>query len=202
MKTVLTIAIVMLAGVFTLDVQACETCVRRSVIAAARELSLVATNVPADTPTYTRSKQASQSVPFKVVGTLWVDPKVWQTSKEPVVDGSDLELDHVSGNAKVFGMSMKEFAPLNMVLDGFLEGAKENGPDVKLIHREERVVNGSKVLCAEVQQTMGEIPVTMFVYFYTGAYGSIQLVATVASEIFTELRPDIETAMNGLVIKN
>jgi hypothetical protein len=199
MKTAL--LIVALIVVTMRPASACETCVRNSVVAAACELSMVATHVPGDDNTFTRSKEASKAIPFKVIGALWVDPKVWKTSTEPVVEGADLELDHHTGNAKLFGMSMKEFAPLELVLNGFIEGARENGPDIKLVKRDDRVVNGAKVLCAEVQQTMGEIPVTMFVYFYTGAHGSIQLVSTVASEIFPELRGDIEKAMNGLVVK-
>lgn len=80
-----------------------------------------------------------------------------------------------------------------------LRNAQKAAIDAKIVHEEYRIVNGKKMLCLEMTGTIKGINFVYFGYYYSDANGTTQLLSFTSKNLYSSLRGEMETFLNGLV---
>jgi hypothetical protein len=148
--------------------------------------------------------EKSSSLTFLVKSTklnigIWIDPKVWGFSKNSDVEAAEFQFQKkgedlygmlISEKIQIEIESLKEIALIN---------ARSAAPDVKVIHEEYRMVNGTKVLMMQMAGTIQGIKFIYYGYYYSNANGTIQFLTYTSNDLLPAYLSDIELFLNGLV---
>ena len=81
------------------------------------------------------------------------------------------------------------------------QNAKNVAPEIKIITREYRIVNGIKVIYMQMDGTVQGIKFSYFGYYYSDKSGSTQLLVYTASNLADKYKIEIENFLNGLSIQ-
>jgi len=105
-------------------------------------------------------------------------------------------------NDEVFGMVIAERAHLSLeaLREAALSNARDVTPDVHPVLQECRTVNGSTVLCLQMQIQTDGVEYSFLGYYYTDKRGSIQAVTFTFSNLFEEHKQAMTEFLNGLTI--
>lgn len=151
--------------------------------------------------TFKKSPSATKKISLTAGGQFFVDPKVWEKNKQASIEGADVEFTHVDGTAFVAVLSQKQFLAIDTFIDAFIVGMKESAKEVTVTERANIIVNGTPITAVSILMKDEGVDVTYLVYFYSGSKGMIQALGYCGTQIFEEMRPVLQTAMNGLVVK-
>jgi len=148
----------------------------------------------------TKSKQATTQYPLKNA-TLFVDLATWQVSLDSNSNEAiDKQFEHVDGNARGMALSFREFVPIDEFITNFVEGMKADAPETKLVDRRTVTVNGINMEEVTIDMVTPQAPIRYFGYVYSGAKGVCLTLALCHRDLFTELRPALESYAAGLVV--
>ncbi len=95
------------------------------------------------------------------------------------------------------GIQVEREALINLAISN----ARNAAPDVKVIEKEYRTVNGKKIIYMKMQGTIQSIKFTYLGYYYSDKTGSTQLLTYTASNLVEKYKPEIFDLLNGLVTK-
>lgn len=131
---------------------------------------------------------------------LWYNPTKWQKPKADKNESAEFELTHSSGDLNAMVIAERLAMPLENLKAMALENAKSVAPDAKIVSKEEREVNGVKILNVRIDGTVSGVPFTYYSYYWTGKAGILQLVTFTGQNLFDEYKQDATDLLNGLVI--
>ena len=149
---------------------------------------------------FSKSKNASFLLKAKHgnIG-FWIDPKKWTFGKGVSNPDADFELGY-KGQSLV-GVIISESAEIP--IESYVEIALLNGriasPDLKLINKEYRIVNGIKVLQLKMEGTQVGVKFNYWAYYFTNETATVQfLVASYTNEM-VKYAKEVEELLNGIV---
>jgi len=90
--------------------------------------------------------------------------------------------------------------PIETLRKAALANAQNAAPDIRVVSEETRTVNGSKILCMQMDGTVEGIKFSYLGYYYSGEKGTIQFLTYTSQNLLKENRQDMEELLNGMVI--
>ena len=129
-----------------------------------------------------------------------LNPKKWSFSKSGTNPEAEYSLQLKGEDA--FGMLIVERTeiPMENLSNIALENARKAAPDIKIVEQQYRIVNGTKVLCLQMNGTIQGIKATFFGYYFSFEKGSIQFVTYTSQNLFKNYKSLMEELLNGFVV--
>jgi hypothetical protein len=130
---------------------------------------------------------------------FWIDPQKWEFTKG---DGNPKEYTFQLKGGDLYAMAITEGIkiPLTTLAKIAFQNAQKVAPDVHIIHREYRMVNGIKVLNLELKGTLQGVIFIYYGYYYSNANGTVQLVCYTGDSEWEGYKADAEKLLNGLAV--
>ncbi len=131
---------------------------------------------------------------------LWINPKKWSFKKSASNEDAEYELQ-LKGQ-DLYGMIITEkmSIPLETLVDVALENARGVAPDIAVVHKEYRMVNGNKVIQMQMNGTLQGIKVVYFGYYFSNEKGSTQVLAYTSQGLFEGFRKETVDYLNGFIV--
>jgi hypothetical protein len=131
---------------------------------------------------------------------LYFDPAKWIQKKSEAPN--KVTFEYREGD--VYGMLIAErmSLPLSSLKEIAIKNAQSVAPDIKVVQEENRNVNGTNILCMQMDGTIEGIKFTYYGYYYAGKAGSIQLLTYTSQNLFQESKPEMTEFLNGLEVQN
>jgi len=130
---------------------------------------------------------------------FWLDPSVWSFQKEIETPDIEFELELKDGDLYAMIITEEVEMPLDVLGDIAVENARDAAPDVEVMEREYRTVNGHQVLLQKINGTMQGIKFSYYGYYYSSEKGSVQFVTFTSQNLLDKYMDECETLLNGLV---
>jgi hypothetical protein len=156
--------------------------------------------IPQNTDKFVKSNNSSfclKSSKFNV--GFWLDPKKWSFEKSVGNEESEYNLDFKDGDLYGLIISERAFIPLETMLVVALENAREIAPDIRIVNKEYRNVNGNKVLLIHMVGTTQGIIFFYYGYYFSNSTGTVQFLTYSSNNVFDEYKNDCEELLNGFV---
>lgn len=131
---------------------------------------------------------------------FWINVKKWSFSKT-AKDTEAAEYEFQLKGKDLYGMAITEEIeiPIQSLPDVALSNAQEVAPDIKILKKEYRIVNGKKVIYMEMGGTVQGMKITYLGHYYSDAYGTTQFLVYTAPNLVGKYKPEIDRFLNGLV---
>lgn len=132
---------------------------------------------------------------------FWVDTEKWSFKKGKSNEDAEYELQ-LKGH-DLYGLIITEaiHVPVESLVDIALENAKDASPEIELIKKEYRVVNGKKVIYMEMGGAMQGMQVAYRGYYYSDDSGSTQYLIYTGANLVDKYTSEINDFLNGLVMQ-
>lgn len=131
---------------------------------------------------------------------IWIDPTKWFLIREPTNSMAEFSFIHSTKEAQAMVIAERIGAPISTLKEIAFENVKREAPDARVVFENERIVNGTKILCMRIDGTMKGMAFTFYGYYWSGKAGNLQLVAITGTNLFDEFKEDITNFLNGLVV--
>lgn len=159
--------------------------------------------IPTSSAKFEKDSRSTFQVKSNVIPGLniYINPKVWGFEKSE--DGHAREYKFQLKEKDAYGMLITERMdfPLESLRAAALSNAKKAAPDIKIIQQEYRIVNGIKVLFMRMDGTISGMQFSYYGYYYSSKSGSVQFITYTSKSLLAEYRTDLESLLNGLVVK-
>ena len=156
--------------------------------------------IPVNPKKYLKDEKSTFLVKSKKLNIgIWINPKIWSFKKSTDKDASEFEFEKKGDDLYGMLISEKVEIPIENLIDIAIENAKSVSPDVKVVKREYRNVNGVQVLLMQLVGTIQGVKFTYYGYYYSNSNGTIQLIAYTSENLFNEYLDEIELFLNGFV---
>lgn len=131
---------------------------------------------------------------------LWIDPKKWSFKKAVSNDAAEYELQ-LKGQ-DLYGMIITEqmSIPLESLAELAYQNAVNAAPDIKIVHKEYRIVNGNKIIQMQMKGTLQGINLVYFGYYFSNEKGATQILTYTSQGLFDSFRQEAINFLNGLVV--
>jgi hypothetical protein len=159
--------------------------------------------IPVNDQLFVKPKNSTFMVKSKKVNIgIWIDPKKWKFTK-----GKEGELaEFIFQNKKddIYGMLITEKISINIksLQQIAYNNAKSAAPDIKILNKEYRTVNGTKVLMMQMKGTIQGIKFVYFGYYFSNENGSVQFLTYTSQNLFNEYKNEMEKMLNGFAVRN
>lgn len=128
-----------------------------------------------------------------------IDSKKWSFEKK---EGEAAEYFFQFKKGDLYGMLITE--KFNIPLDNLVEIAILNGqkvaPDIKIIDKEFRMVNGQKVLHMQLSGTIQGIKFVYYGYYFSNENGTVQFVTYTSQNLLNDYRKECDDLLNGFTV--
>jgi hypothetical protein len=132
---------------------------------------------------------------------IWMNDNKWLKGKLGINPDAEHEFEHINGDAHAVVLYSKSELTIENLKELALANARSAATNAKSVFEEERIVNGIKLLCLQIEGSINTTPFTYFGYYYTGRNGTLQVIAFTRQNLFAEYKSDFEELLNGLEIK-
>lgn len=150
---------------------------------------------------YQKPEEATSVVKIKGDKFLiWFNPLKWHHKK--AADSEKPTFVHKDGDIYAIVIAERFAMAQEALKELAIKNALSVAPDVKVIHEEERIVNGKKVLCMRMDGTIESVPFSYYGYYYAGKAGIVQLLTYTAQNLYSEYESEMTDFLNGLVIND
>ena len=131
---------------------------------------------------------------------FWINTNKWSFSKTKN-DTKAKEYEFRLKGKDLYGLAITEEIeiPLQSLTDIALSNAQDVGPDIKILKKEYRTVNGKKVIYMEMGGTMQGMKITYLGHYYSDTYGTTQFLVYTATNLIGKYKPEINRFLNGLL---
>ena len=132
---------------------------------------------------------------------IWLDPKDWSFKKATTNQAAEYELQ-LKGK-DLYAMLITEQVTIDMdkLTQIALQSAKSKAPNMRIVDREYRVVNGNKLVYMEMRGSMNGIDFTYRGYYYSDKTGTTQFVTYTGTNLRDKYGQDTENLLNGFTIQ-
>lgn len=129
---------------------------------------------------------------------FWLNTKIWSFTKN--TENKDAEYEFKLKGKDLYAMAITERVEIaaESLADIALSNARSVAPDIRIIKKEYRIVNGKKVIYMEMSGTLQSIKVTYLSYYFSSPSGSTQLVTYTGSSLVNGYKNEILDLLNGL----
>ena len=148
---------------------------------------------------FTKEKKSSFLVKSSKTNIgVWINPKDWGFSKSKTDSPSEFNFNHKQ--LDVYGMLIAEKTEVTVeaLTDIAYENALEAAPDIKIVEKEYRTVNGLEVIMMKMKGTIQGIKLIYFGYYFSNAQGAFQFLTYTSQNVFNEYKNDMLHLLNGL----
>lgn len=131
-----------------------------------------------------------------------INAKKWTFKKSN--NGHDVaEYTFEQKGSDLYGMVISEEIQIGVeqLASIAFDNAKLAGPDIEVIKKEYRMVNGNKVIYMEMEGTIQSIKVRYLGYYFSNASGSTQYLIYTGSNLVEKYKEDIAQFLNGFSIQ-
>ena len=155
-------------------------------------------SIETDLKKYKKSKDATFNLKSKATNvSFWINPKEWSFARGGKNEPSEYSFS--IPNTDLYGMVISEgleIKPEQLVKIAF-QNAKAASPDVKIIRKEYREVNGKKVIHMVMRGTIQSIDFTYIGYYYSDKSGSTQFLTYTGTNLVDKYKSQIYSLLNG-----
>lgn len=150
-------------------------------------------------------KDASQSFQIKSTrnnAAVWVDPKQWVFRREEgAVNAAEYRFK--ARDSDLYGMLITEQIEISLdnLPDLAYENARSFAPDVRVVSKEYRTVNGVRLVHLRMEGTAKGAKFIYLGYYYADKNGSTQLVAYTSANLVDKFQQQIDTFLNGFALQ-
>ncbi|GHB70123.1 hypothetical protein GCM10008107_19350 [Psychrosphaera saromensis] len=132
---------------------------------------------------------------------FWLNPKKWSFKKNN--DSAAIEYNLYSKGSDLYGMIITESIEIKLeeLVNIAFSTAQSAAPNMKVIKKEYRNVNGLKVIYMEMQGTVKSMEITYFGYYYSDAESATQYLAYTGSKLVEKHKIDIAKFLNGIDVQ-
>jgi len=131
---------------------------------------------------------------------FYIDTKKWQFNKAENNAAAEYEMELKGKDLYAMAIAEKIEIPVENLVEIAVGNAKEAAPDITVVKKEYRMVNGKKVIMMQMNGTTHGIKFSYVGYYYSTPSGSVQYVVYTSQQLLKEYMPDIEELLNGLVV--
>jgi hypothetical protein len=131
---------------------------------------------------------------------FWINMDKWTFKKG---DGDTAEYEFQLKGSDLYGMAVTEAIgmPIENLADIALQNAKDVAPNAKIVEKEYRYVNGTKLLFMQLNGTIQGIKFAYLGYYHSDAIGSTQFLAYTGINLVPNYKSDIEDFLNGFTMQ-
>ncbi|MEX1189297.1 MAG: hypothetical protein WED33_08565 [Bacteroidia bacterium] len=129
---------------------------------------------------------------------FWIDPKLWKFKKSEEDADAEYLLQLKDGDLYAMIISEKVEIPLDALMGIALENARNAAPDIKIVRKEFRNVNGLKVLLLQMDGTLQGIKFSYYGYYYSFEGGTVQFISYTSQNLLEEYLSTCEDLLNGI----
>jgi len=155
-----------------------------------------------DKEKYKKSDLSSFNLKSKVTNaSFWINPKEWSFTQGGKNEPSEYAFR--VPDTDLYGMVISEglqIKPEELVKIAF-ENAKSASPDVEIVKKEYRIVNGKKVIHMIMRGSIQSIDFTYIGYYYSDELGSTQFLTYTGTSLVDRYEGQIYSLLNGFDIK-
>ena len=148
---------------------------------------------------FTKEKKSSFLVKSSKTNIgVWINPKNWSFSKANPDSPSEFKFSHK--NLDVYGMLIIEKTEITVeaLIDIAYGNALDAAPDIKIVEKEYRTVNGLEVIMMKMKGTIQGLKIIYYGYYYSNADGAFQFLTYTSQNVFNEYENDMLNFLNGL----
>lgn len=129
----------------------------------------------------------------------YLDPVKWTFKRAEENEAAEYEINNME--LGLYGMMITEKLdlPLEALANIALDNARDAAPDVQVIKKEYRMVNGLKVLMMRMTGTIQNIKFSYYGYYYSTSMGATQFLVYSSEDLVDKNLGEIEELLNGLV---
>lgn len=160
------------------------------------------TEIPVNARRFQKPESATFPVRSQEVDVdFWIDPQKWQFIKS--IENPDAEYEFTLKGEDLYGMVITERVEIAMpeLSQIALENMKSLAPNARIIHREYRTINGTKVLRMHLEGKGSGMAFQFIGNYYSDDSGSIQHLVWTGKNLVEEFRPEIEDFLNGMMLR-
>lgn len=133
---------------------------------------------------------------------VWVDPKQWIFRREEgAVNAAEYKFK--ARDSDLYGMLITEQIEIGLdnLPDLAFENARNFAPDVRVVSKEYRTVNGIRVVHMRMDGSAQGAKFTYLGYYYADKHGSTQLVAYTSANLVDKYQAQMEAFLNGFALQ-
>ena len=129
----------------------------------------------------------------------YIDTSKWTIKRLGDSEAAEFEINNMESG--LYGMLITEKLnlPLESLANIAIDNARNAAPDVKVIDKQYRTVNGLKIMMMHMTGTIQEIKFSYYGYYYSTPAGATQFLVYSSDEIMKTHIAEIEELLNGLV---
>ena len=130
-----------------------------------------------------------------------INPKNWKFKKNE--NGHDAaEYTFRMRDSDLYAMAINEQVEIGIedLANIAFTNAKNAAPDVRVVKKEYRVVNGHKVIYMEMLGTIQSVKFKYLGYYYSNETGSTQFLAYTGANLVDKYQKDIDVLLNGFSV--
>ncbi len=131
---------------------------------------------------------------------LWINPEKWLFQK--AVSNKEAEYELQLKGQDLYGMIITEkmVIPIESLVDLAVQNAKNAAPDIRVVQKEYRIVNGNKIIQMQMKGTLQGIKVVYFGYYNADKNGSTQILTYTSQGLFEGFRNEAVDFLNGFIV--
>lgn len=137
----------------------------------------------------------------KTNSSFAINPKKWKFKKnENGHESAEYTFELKGGD--LYGMVISEQVEIGVeeLASIAFDNAKGAAPDIKVVKKEYRVVNGNKVIYMEMVGTIQSAKFKYLGYYYSNSSGSTQYLAYTGANLVDKYKTDINIFLNGFSV--
>lgn len=153
----------------------------------------------ADPPRFARSALQNKQLPgLSAKYDFYYDPAQWSLMEQNLEPASEYEFEHSSGLVRALVMAHPGSTDINALEQRVLANIRKADDKAFVLYKEDRLVNGARVLCLQISAMIQESPVVFFTYLYQGKGYGVQAAVYAVESVFNSMYGDLEMFLNGL----
>jgi hypothetical protein len=128
---------------------------------------------------------------------LWIDQQKW-TQNPSNNDPIKIIFTHQGETSYAMVIAEKARVSMEALERAALINAKKVSPDMTLLFKEKRVVNGKSVLCLQMTGTVQGTSFMYYGYYYGGPEGTLQVICYTTPEQFDQAKTDFDELLSSI----
>jgi hypothetical protein len=164
----------------------------------AATISVFATLHPCDVAEAQRWAPRAAPQELEVISgkaAISIDPSLWKETKSS--QGNQRIFQHINGDAYAMVITERIPTTLNELRGRALNDARGTDPDLKIVEEKLRRVNGTDQLMLHMEGKVDGIPMAVLGNYYSGLWGTVQVLTCTRPKLFRKYRHDFEDFLNG-----
>ena len=124
-----------------------------------------------------------------------INPSLWKEATP--TQGNQRIFQHVSGGAYAMVVTDRLPTTLTELRGRVLNDARGTDPNLNVVEEKLRRVDGTDRLMLRMEGKVDGIPMTILGHYYSGLWGTVQVLTCTHPKLFREYRHDFEDFLNG-----